>query len=683
MTKVLEIKDLIERLNKYRDSYYNHNISLITDREYDNLFDRLIELENKTGLILSNSPTQSVGYSVASKLKKVKHNHPLLSLNKTTEVEEFSNFFKNKKWLMMAKLDGLTCSVLYKDGKLVRAETRGDGETGEDITNNAKMFLNLPLMIPFSGELVVDGECIITTEDFEKINKPLVAKAEKDGVIAGLKEDALKKYVKQHSYANPRNLVSGTVRQLNNEIVKERNVKFVAWKLYSANEYSDSHIQRLLDLKNLGFDVVPHESFNSDLNDSSKSICEYYIEKIKNECTNLQLPIDGMVGMFDSVSYGESLGKTGHHPRHSLAFKFYQEEIEAQLIDIEWSTSRTGLVNPVAILEPVEIDGTIVSRATLNNVSIIEELELGIGDTVTVIKANQIIPRITQNLTRTNMYKIPSVCPACGQPTKIRDNNGRKMLYCNNKYCKSIIHDKISNFATRDAMNIVGISEERLRYLLDKGYVTNFSSLYKLKEYRDLIIREKGFGESSVDNLINAIEQSRVCTLQNVIVAIGIPNIGKAAARTIANFCLEKAQYENINPLKVLVYLATTENQDWSILPDIGITTSEIINQYIKENSAEILNLSAELNIKTTKEEIVKKLAGKTFCITGKLNEFDNRKELVYDIESNGGVVVSSVTKKTQYLITNDKTSGSSKNIAAQKFGVKIITELEYIMGKL
>lgn len=643
--RINRIKKLVALLNTYRDAYYNRNESLVSDKEYDMLFDELADLEQEQGLILANSPTQSVGYTSLSQLQKVKHSHPLLSLGKTTDIDEFIKYFDNKNCLIMAKLDGLTCSLAYDKGKLIRAESRGDGEIGEDITHNAKVFSNLPTEIPFKGKLEIDGECIITYDEFEHI-----------------------KARENTEYKNPRNLVSGSVRQLNSEIAAKRNIKFIAWRLHEAEDVGiQYHSKGFEFLSNLGFDVVPYyvNSFNM-------------IEWIKDECKTKQIPIDGIVGMFDDIEYGNSLGRTGHHPRHSLAYKFYQEETETILLDIEWSTSRTGLVNPVAIFEPVEIDGTTVSRATLNNISIIKELELGIGDTVTVIKANQIIPKITQNLTRSNTYKIPSVCPSCGKSTTIKNDNGREMLYCTNRHCKAILRDKISNFAAREGMNIIGVSEERLRYLMDMGYVTNFESIYHLKDHRDEIAKAKGFGESSIDNLINAIEVSRKCQLNNVIVSIGIPGIGKSVAKIIAEHC-EKTGAENT--FQEFINLAMS-GFDWSILQEIGQTTSDNINSYIKENYDDIQPLVDILEIEKPKKlDMGQGFFGKTFCITGKLVEFENRNALVHDIESKGGKVVSSVTVKTQYLITNDKTSGSSKNKAAEKYGIKIISELEYIMG--
>jgi DNA ligase (NAD+) len=676
---VAEMKELVEKLNKYRDAYYNQNTSLITDREYDSLYDKLCQMERESGLILSNSPTQSVGYEIRSKLPKVKHNHPLLSLDKTTDTQEFLDFFGGKEFILMAKLDGLTVSIKYDKGKFVSAETRGDGEIGEDISHNAPMFKNLPLTIPYDGELIVDGECIIYEDELQKINK---------------RENT--------DYKNVRNLVSGTVRQLDSKICANRNVYFIAWKLQTIpkSEYYhylftqpnpknpprpvvdlNLHNDRLQFLSDLGFDTVKRLFITQNKN---LPTIEAYIHWLKSSCELLHMPIDGIVGMFNDIKYGESLGMTGHHPKHSLAFKFYQEENETTLKDIEWATSRTGQVNPVAVFEPVEIDGTTVSRATLNNVSCIKEFELGIGDTITVIKSNQIIPMVAQNLTRSNTYKIPEVCPSCGHPTVIKNDNGREMLYCTNRQCKAVLHDSIANFASRNAMNIVGISDERLRVLIDEGFIEDYTDLYDLKYRKDELVKLSGFGGDSVNNMLQAIEDSRDCEMANVIVAIGIPNIGKSTAKIIAEECAR-----NFNPivdrnvLDTLLWLATGE-YDWSELPSIGELTSNVINDYVFANASLIMRLKNNLNIKMPALSNINQddwQAGKTFCITGKLEHFDNRAALVYDIEIHGGKVVSSVTKKTDYLITNDKTSGSSKNKAAAKHGTKIITEAEYCLG--
>lgn len=675
------IIELVSLLNKYRDAYYNNNESLVSDKEYDMLFDELVKLEQEQGLILANSPTQTVGYEVVSQLKKVTHNHPLLSLGKTTEIQEFYDYFKGLPMLLMAKMDGLTCSLLYRDGKLVRAESRGDGETGEDITHNAKVIVNLPLEIPFKGEMIIDGECIITRHDFERINKPLVEKAEKEATAAGLTSKDFKEYVRKHSYANPRNLVSGSVRQLDSGVAAKRNIRFIGWKLHSMKNPDgtpygvDKHTHGLIHLEKCGFEVVS----NITMIDNSVSDYENAIESIKNDCEKLNYPIDGMVGMFDDIEYGNNLGRTGHHPRHSLAFKFYQEDVETTLRDIEWSPSRTGLINPVAIFDAIEIDGTTVSRATLNNVSIIEELKLGIGDTIGVIKANQIIPNVTKNLTESNTYQIPKTCPCCGSPTIIKADNERKMLYCSNAHCPAVMHDRIANFATRDAINIVGVSEKRLNILMELGFVTDFESLYKLKEHRAELINLRGFGESSTDALLKAIEESKNCKLQNVLVAIGMPGIGKSAAKTIANYCSKNT---NGNVFDTFLQFAKS-NHDWSALPEIGEGTSNGINQYVIDNIDQIEPLLHILNVEQPTKNDNGELAGKTFCITGKLVSFPNRDALVADIESKSGIVVSSVTAKTNYLITNDKTSGSSKNKAAEKHGTKIITEIEYINGNL
>ena len=679
--KTNRIIELVSLLNKYRDAYYNNNESLVSDKEYDMLFDELVKLEQEQGLILANSPTQTVGYEVVSQLKKVTHNHPLLSLGKTTEIQEFYDYFKGLPMLLMAKMDGLTCSLLYKDGKLVRAESRGDGETGEDITHNAKVIVNLPLEIPFKGEMIIDGECIITRHDFERINKPLVEKAEKEATAAGLTGKDFKEYVRKHSYANPRNLVSGSVRQLDSGVAAKRNIRFIGWKLHSMKNPDgtpygvDKHTHGLIHLEKCGFEVVS----NITMIDNSVSDYENAIESIKNDCEKLNYPIDGMVGMFDDIEYGNNLGRTGHHPRHSLAFKFYQEDVETTLRDIEWSPSRTGLINPVAIFDAIEIDGTTVSRATLNNVSIIEELKLGIGDTIGVIKANQIIPNVTKNLTESNTYQIPKTCPCCGSPTIIKADNERKMLYCSNAHCPAVMHDRIANFATRDAINIVGVSEKRLNILMELGFVTDFESLYKLKEHRTELINLRGFGESSTDALLKAIEESKNCKLQNVLVAIGMPGIGKSAAKTIANYCSKNT---NGNVFDTFLQFAKS-NHDWSALPEIGEGTSNGINQYVIDNIDQIEPLLHILNVEQPTKNDNGELAGKTFCITGKLVSFPNRDALVADIESKSGIVVSSVTAKTNYLITNDKTSGSSKNKAAEKYGTKIITEIEYINGNL
>ena len=685
-SNVKAISELVDRLNEYRDAYYNHDTSLITDQEYDYLFDRLKSLEEKYKIVLSNSPTQTVGYTTVDGLKKVQHNHPLLSLDKTTDLSQFLNFFGDKKFVLMGKLDGLTVSIKYDKGKFVSAETRGDGEIGEDISHNARMFKNLPMTIPYDGELIVDGECIIHENEIAEINK---------------RENA--------NYKQLRNLVSGTVRQLNSEICANRNVYFIAWKLYTnpKGEYYhylftqpnpkilpresfdlNSHCDRLSFLSDLGFDTVIRKQLTLNRSDDALNRLEYEISRMKEIYGIRHIPIDGMVGMFDDLEYCESLGATAHHPKHSMAFKFYQDDNQTVLQDIEWSTSRSGLVNPVAIFDPVEIDGATVSRATLNNVSVIEDLQLGIGDTITVIKANQIIPMITQNLTRSNTYKIPDTCPSCSSKLVIKNDNGRKTLVCENSECFARLLDKFNNFVSRQGMNINGLSESRLSTLIRMGYIKTFADLYSLSVKPDLnkLVKENGFGEKILQNILQSIEESRNCKLANVIVAIGIPNIGKSAAKIIAEKCEEDYQsckdvYDNEFECFLDSCICA---EGWHLLPTIGIKTQHAINEYVEENISELLWLKKELNIisdyKPKDNSREKNLfKDKTFCITGKLEHFKNRADLVSHIESCGGKVTSSVTAKTTYLINNDKESNSSKNKSAKKFGTEIISEYDYI----
>lgn len=654
-----EMRALVDRLNQYRDAYYNKNESPVSDQEYDRLFDRLARLEAETGIVYADSPTATVGYQAVSKLTKVTHNHPLLSLGKTTDIREFCDYFEGKPMNLMAKMDGLTASIVYRQGQLVRAESRGNGEVGEDITHTARTFANLPQRIPFPGELIVDGECIIDYPTFRNIIRQ-----------------------EQTDYKNPRNLVSGTVRQLDSRVAARRGVKFIAWKLYAA---SDENGVPLADtrtysaafalLAKLGFSVVPHVSLENRYPDgeSRREAMETEMEALQQDCAALGYPIDGLVGSFDDVAYGLGLGSTGHHPRHSLAFKFYQDRNETVLRDIEWSTNRTGQVNPVAIFDPVEIDGTTVSRASLNNVSIVKELELGLGDTITVIKANQIIPMVTDNLTRSGGYVFPTVCGSCGKPLELRCDNGREMLYCVNPGCPAIRLDQIAYFVSRDAMNIMGLSQERLKMLMEQGFVRDFADIYHLDAHREALMEMERFGQDSVDNLLSAIDVSRSCRMSNVLTAIGIPTIGKNNAKILAARCAGEG-----NPLERFLTMAK-ENYDWTVLDGFGQVMSSAINQFVAENEDRIRPLLPELNIAPEQPRAAGGLEGKAFCITGKLLHFPNRDALVAEIEARGGKVVSGVSAKTDYLITNDKDSGSSKNQKAAKFGTRILSEEDFL----
>lgn len=658
-----KMKELVDRLNRYRDAYYNQNESPVSDREYDALFDELAALERETGIVYANSPTATVGFAAVSKLRKVAHNHPLLSLGKTTDIGEFSAYFEGKPLNLMGKMDGLTASLLYRDGQLVSAESRGNGEVGEDITHNVRTFVNLPQRIPFAGELILDGECIIDYPTFRAIIR---------------RENT--------EYKNPRNLVSGTVRQLDSRIAARRNVRFIAWKLHSARDEQGNSIPEtgtysasFAFLASLGFEVVPHRSLPNrfDSEQERQDSLSREMEELQQQCAALGYPIDGIVGSFDDVSYGVSLGSTGHHPKHSLAFKFYQDRNETVLRQIEWSTNRTGQVNPVAIFDPVEIDGTTVSRASLNNVSIIKELELGLGDTITVIKANQIIPMVTDNLTRSANYVFPTHCGSCGEKLELRNDNGREMLYCVNPQCPAIRLDQITYFVSRDAMNILGLSQERLSVLIDRGFVRDFADIYHLSEHRQALEELERFGKDSVENLLTSIEESRNCRMSNVLTAIGIPNIGKNNAKLLAAHCFAAGTG---NPLETFLELAQREF-DWTVLDGFGEVMSAGINRFVKENRNRIQPLIGLLNIadETPREDASAGLAGQTFCITGKLNHFPNRDALVEQIEKLGGKVVTGVSAKTNYLITNDKDSGSSKNQKAAKFGSKIISEAEFL----
>ena len=654
-----EMRALVDRLNQYRDAYYNKNESPVSDQEYDRLFDQLARLEAETGIVYADSPTATVGYQAVSKLTKVTHNHPLLSLGKTTDIREFCDYFEGKPMNLMAKMDGLTASIVYRQGQLVRAESRGNGEVGEDITHTARTFANLPQRIPFPGELIVDGECIIDYPTFRNIIRQ-----------------------EQTDYKNPRNLVSGTVRQLDSRVAARRGVKFIAWKLYAA---SDENGVPLADtrtysaafalLAKLGFSVVPHVSLENRYPDgeSRREAMETEMEALQQDCAALGYPIDGLVGSFDDVAYGLGLGSTGHHPKHSLAFKFYQDRNETVLRDIEWSTNRTGQVNPVAIFDPVEIDGTTVSRASLNNVSIVKELELGLGDTITVIKANQIIPMVTDNLTRSGGYVFPTACGSCGKPLELRCDNGREMLYCVNPGCPAIRLDQIAYFVSRDAMNIMGLSQERLKMLMEQGFVRDFADIYHLDAHREALMEMERFGQDSVDNLLSAIDVSRSCRMSNVLTAIGIPTIGKNNAKILAAQCAGEG-----NPLERFLTMAK-ENYDWTVLDGFGQVMSSAINQFVAENEDRIRPLLPELNIAPEQPRATGGLEGKAFCITGKLLHFPNRDALVAEIEARGGKVVSGVSAKTDYLITNDKSSGSSKNQKAAKFGTRILSEEDFL----
>lgn len=672
MTKDI-MRTMVDLLNSYRYAYYNFGESSISDQEYDKLFDDLARMEEETGICYADSPTQTVGYKAVSSLKKIKHDHPLLSMGKTTNIDEFMAYFGDRDIMLMAKMDGLTCSVTYENGEIVHAETRGDGEEGEDITHNTCAFIGLPIRIPYKGRLVVDGECIVNEHDFSIINGRLELKYRKLGVSKGLTGERLDKFIHDNIFANPRSMASGAVRQLDSNVTKERKVRFYAWKLYECNDETDSldtFQDRFYYLKKQGFEVVPNRVIKAEQ-------CEEHFNYIEVHCKAWHLPIDGIVGTFDDVAYGESLGMTSHHPRHSLAFKFYQERHETSLIDIEWSVSRHGSVIPVAIFKPVWIDGTIVRRASLCNVSIIKGLELGYGDTIEVIKSNQIIPKITANQTKSNSCVIPDVCPSCGQPLHISKENDSEILVCSNPNCHQRVVDKLTNFCGKTGMDISGLSEKTIDKLVNAQIISRFADIYDIAKHEGAIIGMDGLGKAKVAKIIAAIEKSKNQSFDKFLVAIGIPSIGKTTAKLLSAHCEQSCNYGD--SLIELFLRNCIRDYDWSVLDGIGEDTSCAINGYIQENYAEIEPLAFILRMNNNSSASGNKFNGKTFCITGKLNYFANRDALVAEIEKNGGKVVSGVTSNTDYLITNDRGSGSGKLKKAVQFGTKIISENDFL----
>lgn len=648
------IKNLVAELNRYRDSYYNDSVSLVSDYEYDKKFDNLKQLEYETGIIMSNSPTQNVGYEVKTCLNKVTHNHPMLSLDKTKSIDDLAKFLNNHIGIAMLKMDGLTISLRYVNGNLVSAETRGNGDIGEDIFHNAKTFVNIPLKIDYKEELIVDGEAIITYDDFEKINDKLP-------------ED--------EKYKNVRNLASGSVRQLDSSITKSRNVRFVAWKLINGSD-DNNFDSRLSIINSLGFDVVPYKVIND------KDKIENIIDELKEIANDMKYPIDGIVVGYNDVKYGESLGNTNHHPRNQIAFKFYDDEVETILKNIEYDVGKSGMLTPVAVFNPVEIDGTTVERASLHNLSIMKSLELSYGDTIIVYKANQVIPQVKDNVDRSlrNICKVPTKCPKCGEEVEITKDNNTEFLICTNGKCKGKLLKKLSHYVSVNAMNINGLSEATLNKFIENGWINSYIDLYYLidKHYQELINMD-GFGKRSIDRLKKSIEQSKNTTLDRFIYALSIPLVGRTASKTIS-------KYFNGDFDKFI-----SENRpgvcfDWLQLENFGNSIHDEIQMYINNNREMIIELASLLNFNAEENknneydsEISRKLFGKTFVITGSLYRFSNRNELVDKIESMGGKVSGSISKKIDYLINNDINSNSSKNKKAKELGVPIITEEELI----
>lgn len=636
------MQNLIKQLNRYRDEYYNDNCPSVSDAEYDALFDKLTELENETGLKYSNSPTQSVGYVPVEGLKKVEHSHPMLSLDKTKSVDELREFIGQKAVCLMWKLDGLTISLHYSGGELIGAETRGDGEVGEDVLHTVKAFANIPLHIDYMGDLVVDGEAIITYNDFEKYN-------------AGLSEDERAK--------NPRNLAAGSVRQLNPEVTKQRNVKFFAWKCVKGCDNINSQCLRLSFLSQLGFDITKYTGIFKIEDD---------LQRLKQSAIEKHIPIDGIVAMYDDIAYGESLGMTGHHPRHSLAFKFTDTEYETVLRNIEWDVSRTGLVNPTAVFDPVVIDGCTITRATLHNISYIEALELGVGDTISIIKANDIIPKVVDNLTRSGSYKIPVLCPHCHSKLLINNTNGSKTLRCPNENCDGKIIDKLTYFVSKKAMNIDGLSKATIKKFYEKGWLRRYCDIYHIDDYKDEIMAMDGFGEKSWNKLWDSIEKSKNIKLSNYLVALSIPLIGVSAAKTISKYF--NGDYDAF-------FKAVRSDFDFTKLEDFGSEQNKSLHNWGNKISVSDVILSKHLSFTKSENNTIKNnnfCMGKCFAVTGKLENF-TRDGIKDFIEQHGGKVAGSVSAKCDYLINNDINSTSSKNRKAKELGVYILNEKDLL----
>ena len=646
MEKSERIKELVELLNKAGRAYYQEAEEIMSNFEYDKLYDELLSLEKETGIVLANSPTVNVGYEVVSELPKEQHGSPMLSLDKTKEVDALAAFAGERKCLLSWKLDGLTVVLTYNNGSLQKAVTRGNGQVGEVITANARTFKNIPVSIPFKGELTLRGEAVIKYSDFEEINKSI--------------EDIDAKY------KNPRNLCSGSVRQLNSEITAKRNVNFMAFALINAEneDFQNSMENQFKWLENQGFDVVEHKRVTQD---NMKETVEYFAEKIKT----YDYPSDGLVLMYDDIAYGISLGSTAKFPRNGIAFKWEDEQAETTLKYIEWSPSRTGLINPVAVFEPVELEGTTVTRASVHNVSIVEQLALHSGDRIKVYKANMIIPQISENLTKTGNIEVPDTCPACGHNTEIRNDNGIKTLYCPNKQCPAKNIKAFTLFVSRNAMNIDGLSEETLEKFIDAGYIREFADIYRISRYREEITNTPGFGEKSYDNLIDSLNRSRNVELHALIYSLGIPNIGVANAKLICKYFdndLEKIRHATVEELVKI--------------DGIGDKMAEKFTEYFsdKENVEKLDRLLQEVTIKNPEvNHNPQNMEGLNFVVTGSVHHFANRNEVKEYIEQRGGKVTGSVTSKTNYLINNDIMSNSSKNKKAKELGIEIITEEQFI----
>ncbi len=650
MDKIERIKELTNKLNQYRDTYYNNSVSEISDHEYDNLFDELKKLEEETNIVMSNSPTQTVGYEVKSKLEKVKHSHPMLSLDKTKSVDDLKKFAGNKDCLLMCKMDGLTVLLTYENGELIQAETRGNGEEGEIITHNARVFENIPLHIDYTGHLEVEGEAIILFDDFEKINSSIL-------------ED--------ERYKNPRNLVSGSVRQLDNGMAAQRHIKFIVWKVPKIENSDKKFCNRLEKVKHLGFDIVPYLIYDSNN-------INHRIELLKNAAKEKGYPIDGLVMTYNDISYGESLGMTGHHPKHSLAYKFYDDVYSTKLLDVEWSIGKTGILTPTAVFEPIEIEGSTVERASLHNISIMKNLGIvSKYQTIGVYKANMIIPQVDYaekmiDIAANNEIEIPKICPICGADTEIIKDNDTEVLICTNPDCKGKLLGKLVHFCSKDAINIEGMSEATLQFLIDRGWAGSFQDIYHLEKYKDEWSKSEGFGKKSVEKLIENIKKSRNTTLDRFIYALCIPLIGRSVSKDISKFCS--------NDIDIFFDLLVHKPNDFMNIKGFGSAMYDSLIEWWNKDCLFILEFVKEFIFEKVEENSGGvDLSGKIFVITGSLNHYKNRNELISVIEGLNGKISGSVSSKTSYLINNDITSTSGKNKKAHELNIPIISEEDFI----
>lgn len=643
--KAERIKELTELLSRASKAYYAQDQEIMSNYDYDRLYDELEGLERETGIILAGSPTQHVGYEAVDELPKEAHESPMLSLDKTKEREELRAWLQGQPAILSWKLDGLTIVLTYRDGKLAKAVTRGNGEVGEVITGNARTFINLPLNIGFTGELVLRGEAVISYSDFERINSRI--------------EDV------DARYKNPRNLCSGSVRQLNSEITAQRSVRFIAFNLVRAEgvDFANSREAQFAFLEKQGFEVVQRVLVTED---TILDAIEDYARRVES----YEIPSDGLVLTFEDIAFGQSLGRTAKFPRHSIAFKWADELRETTLLEIEWSPSRTGLINPVAIFEPVELEGTTVSRASVHNISILRGLKLGIGDRITVYKANMIIPQIAENLTGSDTVEIPKTCPVCGGRTQIRQVADAQSLYCTNEDCAAKKIKSFTLFVSRDAMNIDGLSEATLEKFLGSGFLQEFADLYHLERYHEQIVSMEGFGEKSYQNLQASIERSREVTLPQVIYALGIANIGVANAKMLCRHF----DYD-------LEQMLQADVEELGAIEGVGEVIATAFVEYMRDqdNVRRIRDLMKELRIQAVQVSAEQNLAGKGFCITGSLEHYGSRNELKEVIEQRGGKVTGSVTSKTECLINNDSASNSSKNKKAKELGIPILTEEDFM----